>query len=392
MFFHNFKYTFKILLKNKTLVFWSIVWPLILVSLFNMAFSNMINSEQLDTIDIGVVDNENYKKQEYLSSTLGELSDKQNENYMFNITYESHEKLNELLEDKKIDGYIECNKDEIKIIVKENGINQTVIKYVLDEVKEYEELISRIVMNKATIEMMKGQVPDTNKIVEGIMSKLNENKECINNKSNRNMDYMMIEYYTVIAMASLYSCLISSEAVKNYLANINKKGARVTLAPIKRITLLFSGLLASFIIQIISIAVLLLYTKYGLKVDYGSRIDLVILLSIIGSLAGLTLGVVVGSATLKNDNTRIGIMNVIVMLGCFFSGMMGVTMKYIIDSNVPIINKLNPANMITDGFYSLYYYESLNRFYFNLISLLIFMAICMFISFLMIRRKRYDSI
>ena len=40
-------------------------------------------------------------------------------------------------------------------------------------------------------------------------------------------------------------------------------------------------------------------------------------------------------------------------------------MKYIIDKNIPIINKLNPANMITDGLYSLYYYETLDRYIFN---------------------------
>ena len=54
------------------------------------------------------------------------------------------------------------------------------------------------------------------------------------------------------------------------------------------------------------------------------------------------------------------------MFGCFLAGMMGVTMKYVIDKNVPIINKLNPANMITDGFYSLYYYDTLDRYIFDL--------------------------
>ena len=27
------------------------------------------------------------------------------------------------------------------------------------------------------------------------------------------------------------------------------------------------------------------------------------------------------------------------MLGCFLSGMMGITMKYVVDTNAPIINK-----------------------------------------------------
>ena len=42
--------------------------------------------------------------------------------------------------------------------------------------------------------------------------------------------------------------------------------------------------------------------------------------------------------------------------------MMGVTLKYVIDKNVPIINLINPNNLITDGFYSLYYYDTLDRY------------------------------
>ena len=87
-----------------------------------------------------------------------------------------------------------------------------------------------------------------------------------------------------------------------------------------------------------------------------------------------------------------GILIAITMLFCFLSGMMGITMKYVIDKNIPILNIINPANMITDGFYSLYYYDTLDRYYFNLISLLVFSIIALLISFFSIRRQKYDSI
>ena len=80
------------------------------------------------------------------------------------------------------------------------------------------------------------------------------------------------------------------------------------------------------------------------------------------------------------------------MLGSFLSGMMGITLKYYIDRFVPFINKINPAAMITDGFYALYYYTNLNRYWFNIISLLIFSFILIVISFIQLRRQKYDSI
>ena len=67
-------------------------------------------------------------------------------------------------------------------------------------------------------------------------------------------------------------------------------------------------------------------------------------------------------------------------------------MKYIVDKNIPIVNKLNPASMITDGFYALYYYDTLDRYFFNISSLLIFALIMITISYFSLRRQKYDSI
>ena len=58
----------------------------------------------------------------------------------------------------------------------------------------------------------------------------------------------------------------------------------------------------------------------------------------------------------------------------------------------PIVNKINPASIITDGFYSLYYYTSLNRYWFDIISLLIFAFLLLVLSFIGLRRQKYDSI
>ena len=64
MFTHNFKYTLKTLLKNRMLIFWTFAFPIILGTLFNMAFSNIENSEKLDIINIAIIENEEFAKNE----------------------------------------------------------------------------------------------------------------------------------------------------------------------------------------------------------------------------------------------------------------------------------------------------------------------------------------
>ena len=153
-----------------------------------------------------------------------------------------------------------------------------------------------------------------------------------------------------------------------------------------------SSCLASYVVQLIGISLLFIFTIFVLKVDYGERLPEIILLTLMGCLAGLTMGLVVTTVIKAGENAKCGILIGITMLGCFFSGMMGITMKYVIDKNVPIINKINPANMITDGFYALYYYKTLDRFYFNIISLAIFSGIMLAISVFSLRKQKYESI
>ena len=181
-------------------------------------------------------------------------------------------------------------------------------------------------------------------------------------------------------------------SINQTLANMSNKGKRIAVSPTKKVTIILSSLTASYIVQLIGLALLFIYTILVLKVDYGTNTILVILLAIVGSLSGLTLGTFVGTLFKANENAKTGILIAFTMLGCYLSGMMGITMKYVVDKNVPIINKINPASMITDGFYSLYYYDTLDRYWNNIISLLIFAFVLIAISFFSLRRQKYDSI
>ena len=61
MFFHNLKYSLKCLFKNKGLIFWTFVFPIILGTFYKLAFSNIESAEKLDTVDIAVIESETSK-------------------------------------------------------------------------------------------------------------------------------------------------------------------------------------------------------------------------------------------------------------------------------------------------------------------------------------------
>lgn len=391
MFFHNLKYALKALYKNKALIFWTFAFPIILGTLFKLAFQDIESNEKLSIIEIGIVTNETWNQQTLWQETFLELSNSEKDNQLFEIKYGTEQELAQSLENDEISGYL-LFEETPKIIVKNSGINETIFKQVTEEIAEtttlYETIIQTEIQKQTNIE-------DFGEMINRITSKIEEiQKNPINIKDNssKNMSYTMIEYYTLIAMTCLYGGILGMVAINKNLANMSAVGKRISISSSKKGTLLASSILASFLIQLLGLALLFLYTIVVLKVDYGSKTFYIIFLAIIGSLAGLSLGVATACLCKGSENTKTGIILAITMTGCFLSGMMGITMKYVIDTHIPLLNQLNPANKITDGLYSLYYYDTMNRYTMNCISLLIFSGILLILSTIVLRRQKYDSI
>ncbi len=392
MFIHNFKYTLKALFRNKMLIFWTYLFPIILGTFFNLAFSNIENSEKLEIIKIAIVENDKLKSNTIFQEAFETLSDEENEDRLFSTQYVSEEEAKQLLQNNEIIGYM-ILEEEPKIIIQSSGINETILKYVTEEIMQNTKMINELAENEIQAEIAIGNNSiDYHKIYQNVRETIQQEEANIKNIAKSNLSYTMIEFYTLIAMSCLYGGILGMVAINQKLANMSDNGKRVSIAPTKKGKVVLSSLLAGYIAQIIGLAILFAYTILVLKVDFGTNLPLILLLGIVGSLAGLTMGLAIGTVVKANEGLKTGILISVTMLGSFLSGMMGITMKYIIDKNLPILNQINPANMITDGFYALYYYDTLDRFYFNLVSLLLFSGIMLIISYTSLRRQKYDSI
>lgn len=393
MFIHNFKYSLKALLRNKMLIFWTFAFPIILGTLFKVAFSNIENSEKLDIINIAIVQNEEFENNEAFKTSFEKLSDENNEDRLFNTQYTTKEEAKDLLNKGEIIGYMELKQDRPVLTFVTNGIDETVFKHVAEEIVQTSDIIKQLSQTQIQKQIASGNyIINYDEIYNKAIEMAKEDNVKLKNISNSNLSYTMIEFYTLIAMTCLYGGMLSMVSINQILANMSNKGKRIAVSPTKKSIIILSSLLASYIVQLIGLVILFLYTLFVLGVDYGSNTGLIMLLAIIGSFAGLALGTFVGTIFKANENTKTGILIALTMLWCYLSGMMGITMKYIVDKNVPIVNKINPASMITDGFYSLYYYDKLDRYSFNIASLLIFALILVVISFFSLRRQKYDSI
>lgn len=182
------------------------------------------------------------------------------------------------------------------------------------------------------------------------------------------------------------------DEVINIQADMSITGARVSISPIHKMKLLFSNMLAAFTAHIGSVFLLLFFLKYVLDISFGDSFLGILVICVMGSLAGLTQGVFLGIMLKQKPSVKTGLQVSITMLESFLAGFMIADIKYIIADKAPILSYINPVNLVSDALYSLYYYETNERFLLNIIILGSFTVILSFLSYLRLRRRTYASI
>ena len=374
------------------LIFWTFAFPLILGTFFNLAFSNIESSESLDTINIAIAEKENSQAGDTLTEILSSMKDGIGEKPLFNVQNTDEAGAAGLLENKDICGYIVLSDDAPKLVISSNGINETILKFAVDEILQSEDMIKNV-FSDIVQELPPERIAEEAEMISDKISEyIGSSADSIKNISGDNLSYTMIEYYTLIAMTCLYGGILGMTAVNRNLANMSPRGKRVSVCPVSKWRLILGNVLAGYTVQLIGIAILYLYSVFVIKVDFGSDLPLIVALTMLGCLAGLTMGIAVSVLIKSGENTKTGIIIAVTMFGCFLSGMMGITMKYIVDSNLPLLSRINPANMITDGLYALYYYNTPDRYILNIVSLAVFSALMIILSAAGLRRQKYDSI
>ncbi len=382
MFWHIYKYRLKCLTRSRQMMFWTLLFPIILGTLFYMAFSNLSSVEAFSHIKIAVVDNEEFQKDTNFREALQSASDPDNgDGSLFDVTYTSKEEGESLLMGGNIEGIIYFN-NGIKLILKESGLNQTIIKEFIDHYKQTLSTVSAII-NRNPEAMQKG-------LIESSTSHKDFLKEASAGSSAP--DTTVNYFYTLIAMACLYGSFFGLNEVTVNQANLSAQAARANMSPVHKLRVFIYSMTAAATIQLVNIGILLLYLTVILHINFGTQITYILLTCIAGTVTGVTFGAFIGSIVKGGEGIKIGILIAGSMTMSFLSGMMYDKMKYIVNTKVPVLGYLNPANLITDCFYSLYYYDTYTVFFTDILFLILLTAFFSLLTYLQIRRQKYASL
>lgn len=380
MFTHIYLYKLKSIVRDRNLMFWTLMFPILLSMLFWMAFSNITKGEAFHDIKIAVVNDAAYKENANFDKALSYVS-ADDEDKLFDVTYTTMDSAKKLLKDNQIEGYIYFS-NGLNLTVKNSGINESIIKEFLDYYVQTSSTASTIITkNPSAI---------YGNLAKDLTQKVQYLKEVPAGAANP--DTVVYYFYALIAMTCLYGSFWGQKEVSDIQANQSYVGARVNVAPTHKLKVFSIAMLAAVTVQLIEIFALLLFLIFVLKIDFGSQIAYIALTCFAGTLTGVSFGAFISSCITKKEGIKIAVLIGGTMVMSFLSGMMYAGIKTVVSRNAPLLAYMNPANLIADSFYSLYYYSGHEHYFLNTALLCAFTLLFSFLTYIILRRQKYASI
>ena len=382
MFFNILGKQLKMGLRNKGNIFWTLMYPIILGTLFYIAFGSIFENFIAEPIKTAVVfdtDDEAITKstKEFLEGL------KSGDMNLLDISYMEYDEAEALLkDDEKINGIINVNADGmLSLDILNNGVRSTIQQSIVTAYNQSLELIKKVAAEHP--ENLQELIKSLSKDTSYVTSK---------NLAGDNKDPYVNYFYNLIVMAAMFAALNSVRIGNASQANMSKVGARANVAPVKRITFQAAGLISSYIVQVATVEIAVTFLLFGLKINFGGNIFMIYLTSALATLLGVALGFCIGNIGSFSLKKKESILVWITLLSCALSGFMYGDLKIIIAENAPIINKINPAAVMTDAYYCLNMFGVGERYMQTVIYMLV-LSVVLIVSGLVLGRKvSYDSI
>lgn len=340
------KYSFLALIRDKSYLFWVLIFPFILLNIYTFAISSIDKPKDIN-LKVGYIKEEIYTKS----------------NPLIKFEKTNLEKAKELLKKDKIDAYIVND----SIVSKEKNIKVSILKSYIDSIKQKVSLITK-----------------TNKYLDKDFVQLVKPKGKINN-------VYLISSLSMLAFFALGTVSNGPYVMKNIFPKYSKDAIRQNLSKISVIKQLIYNSITPLAIQFVAITLISLYSIKVLNIPFEEEIIRINIILYIGSTIGYLVGLNIGLFKLSYD-LKTALSVIFLLFISFLSGMMNIEVKVFLDTHLPVLKNINPSSLITDSIFSLAQYNNYDIYNRNIIYLLITIVILTLILIFRIRRKENESL
>ncbi len=376
MFTHLVKYRILQTVRMKSIMFWALLFPILLGTFFYISFGNANDGENMAPIPVAAVaDGEESPSGqaflEFLESMDGET--------LRLMPMGEEEARKALLGDEAV-GIFYCG-DQPALTVAGSGISQSILKALMDSYDKNAAMLAAIAQER----------PQKMQAAIEAMGQRRQRTEEVSVKG-KTLDSNISYFFALIAYACLSGAFLGVQASVDGQANLSPLGARRSVTPTHKIQFVLTDMLALFVIHFINVLILTGYIYFVLGIDLGSDVASIVLVEWMGSMIGISLGMMLGCAGRLALGAKMGLCVLCTLFPGFLAGLMFGQIKDVIEHHCPLVNRVNPAAVLSDAFYCISVYSDRGRMMRN-VGILAVMSVAMtLIAYLAVRRVRYDSI
>ena len=375
---HLMIYRLKQTLGERTILFWTIAFPMILGTFFFMAFGNLAKNEEVVTeIPIAMVVSNQSAQTETQKAFLTEM---QKEKLMTLKSYPTEKVAKEKLEAGKISGLFYLGQ-ELSLTVTKSSLSTSILKVVLDSYNKNVAMISDIA--KAHPENLPAAI--------AALSDLKPAVKAVAPNGKTTSSFMQY-FFALIAYACLSGIFLGVNNSFESQANLSALGARRSISPTPKLTLILVDFITILAVDFVSVLLLTLYITKGFGISLGDNMLGIIVTVLMGCVIGVSLGIVLGASNHVSRNLKMGLTVAFTLVPSFFAGLMFENMVIIVEKYFPLLSRINPAALLADAFYCLSVYDNPARYARDMWTLAIMSVVCIALAFSLLRRERYDSI
>lgn len=364
--------------REKSALFWTLIFPLILATLFHFTLEGMMSRHSMGDMEAALVmeasgstqEKENFRQ--YLQSL--DVS-------YIRIEEMSKEEAAEALKNDRIDGIFYAG-EERSLTVGEDSVYTGILSQVL-------EMYER---NRYLLERVGAERPE--KLGEAV-SALTEYKEATKtvDLGGKSIDNIQNYFFALVAMSCLYGSFLGMYNTVNVQANTSSLGARMAAGCLKRWKTITASLISAWILSFGEVLVLLFYLQVILgDIHAGEDQGKIIFICLVATLCAASLGMLVGTAGSWGEKAKNGFLVSLSMTCSFLADLMVGGVKSSIEQHVPIVNRINPGALITDAFYSVLVYDDQEKYIRSLACLALLALVMLAAAIMSMRRMRYESI
>ena len=381
MFRTVFQYNLLITLRQKSVLFWSLAFPLLLSTFFSMAFSNIYTAEIIrEPIPVAYVAPAQVNPLYNLKTILGDIPLGQDGSArLFELhVAENTEQARTMVLNGQVAAVV-MDGDLPQLMTNRVGAKQVVVKQVLDQADATKQTITSLMRQ--------------NPFIPGSQIAAELNQTDYTQAASINRDRMTpdsIYYFALLAMTCLGACSAGAMIVILQQADKSAEGARGAISPASKWLRVTAAGTASWLVQVAMSFIVLAYMTLVLGKHLGDNIPYLLVILAVGTLMGFLLGMAVACMVRGSANAILGVTTSVYMLSSFLSGLMSEQVKRLVDTSLPWLSRINPGTMIVDSMYSLYYYRENNYQY--LISMLLACALFAAVVAVTLGRRYHDSI